>query len=205
MFTERTSVGLDVHARSVAAAAIDGHGRVLPGETEPVATASPLGHHARQAQETRRGERRERARVGRLVLVLGRPRGMTRHPDLPRRPRPLAAARGATRETAMSKAERSARRTGTRDPLQPNRPSRGNQPAHISLTVRRQRQAGPSLHLRRRIWGACPHHGDGRLILTLTGNPTTSADFTGWPCRPMFDLVPGHAGSQAGCPPIARR
>ena len=43
MFTERTSVGLDVHARSVVAAAIDGvTGEVLRTRLTPVARACPV-------------------------------------------------------------------------------------------------------------------------------------------------------------------
>ena len=43
MFTERTSVGLDVHARSVAAAAIDGvTGEVVADPVDPVLRAHPV-------------------------------------------------------------------------------------------------------------------------------------------------------------------
>lgn len=43
MFTERTSVGLDVHARSVAAAAIDGDtGEPFPNTTDPVLRPHPV-------------------------------------------------------------------------------------------------------------------------------------------------------------------
>ena len=42
MFTERTSVGLDVHARSVAAAAIDGVTGELSRPADPVARAHPV-------------------------------------------------------------------------------------------------------------------------------------------------------------------
>ena len=43
MFTERTSVGLDVHARSVAAAAIDGvTGELVQAQADPVARAHPV-------------------------------------------------------------------------------------------------------------------------------------------------------------------
>ena len=55
----------------------------------------------------------------------------------------VVAARGATRETPMSSARSRAATLDARHavPLLPNTPSCGNQPAHISLTARRQRHA----------------------------------------------------------------
>ena len=50
-------------------------------------------------------------------------------------------------------------------PLQPNAPSCGSQPAHISLTARRQRHAHQ--HRDNKARGARPNHRDGRLNLPL--------------------------------------
>ena len=66
--------------------------------------------------------------------------------------RPMVAARGATRDRTMSSPSPATATLDVRhaDPLQPNTPSCGNQPAHISLTARRQRHAhhdpGPTKH-----------------------------------------------------------
>ena len=88
-------------------------------------------------------------------------------PRLLRRPRTVAAARGATRETAMSNVERSARRS-TLDTLRSSRtsPSCGNQPAHISLTARRKTRSATARKTTKHEAPA-PSDGDGRLTLPL--------------------------------------
>ena len=128
------------------------------------------------ARSTRDRQRRHRPRAGRLVLVPGRPRGLA-----PPRPasstRPVAAARGATRDTAMS--SRAIARCATLDPRQadpllPNSPSCGNQPAHISLTARRQRHAHHR-HARRSTRRPPRTSGTGASPCLLTGRPSISA------------------------------
>ena len=116
-----------------------------------------------------------------------------RHPDLLRRPRPVAAARGATRDTAMSNRPH---RPATLDPrhavqLLPNSPSCGNQPAHISLTARRQRHAQPPTTIDEARGARPEQSGTGASPCPLTGSHYISA--LGFPAGDQFpeDLAGG--------------
>jgi transposase len=75
-------------------------GRPCPRRPGQPAPARPLGEFHRPQEEVHRGQHRDRPRTRRLVLVPGRDRRLTHDPF--RRPRPLMAARGATRDTPMS-------------------------------------------------------------------------------------------------------
>jgi hypothetical protein len=131
VFIERTSVGLDVHARWVAAAAIDSvsgelfqakltpsydhigsWGAGLPGPVAVAYEAGPTGfglyRHLRTAGIRWRGSSAEQAPASRwgarrLVLVTGRPRGIARPLNCFVASNRQVGARGATRDSTMSK------------------------------------------------------------------------------------------------------
>ena len=81
------------------------------GDAGQPAAARPLEHLPRTPQAPRGRQRRHRPRARRLVLVPGRARGVTTPQIWLRRPTTVAAARGATRETAMSSRRHPARRS----------------------------------------------------------------------------------------------
>ena len=113
-----------------------------PAATRQPATARTVGHVQPAPQTAGHRQRRHRPRTGRLVLVAGR-HGVTDRHRTASSPRTVVAARGATRDRPMSSPTFGRRRStlDTRMQLLPNTPSCGNQPAHISLTARRQRHA----------------------------------------------------------------
>ena len=127
------------HARPLGAGPAGGPG---PRPRRQPAAAPALADLHRPPQKARGRQRRHRPRTRRLGLVAGRPGVAPTTQTFLARHR-LVAARGTTRDTAMNNRPMiNSRSVATFAPRpaeasQPNSPSCGNQPAHISLTARR--------------------------------------------------------------------
>ena len=119
------------------------------GRRRQPAAAPPLDQVRRPPKTPRHRERRDRPRTRRLVLVAGR------HGRLDPTDRPAARTIGrdgsAWSDPRLDYEQHASRLGDARSldqprTLQPNSSSCGNQPAHISLTARRQRHARHTHH-----------------------------------------------------------